>query len=89
MNAEADGPAKCPADAVKASDVAWECVPVMPPAGFTRENADAIVAKLDTMARPTMIQYVTRPPLTCCGVRGAVWRHPRKHPNPNPNRRSA
>jgi len=59
LNAEADGPAKCPADAVKASDVAWECVPVMPPAGFTRENADAIVAKLDTMARPTMIQCNT------------------------------
>jgi hypothetical protein len=53
LNAEADGPAKCPADAVKASDVAWECIPVMPPAGFTRENADVIVA--------TMIQCATRP----------------------------
>ena len=59
LNAEADGPAKCPAVAVQASDVAWECIPLLPPAGFTRENADAIVAKLDAMARPTMIQYAT------------------------------
>ena len=65
LNAEADGPAKCPAVAVQASDVAWECIPLLPPAGFTRENADAIVAKLDAMARPTMIQYAALFPVPC------------------------